>query len=157
MKRSLFKNVIIPLTVVASLVSCTREKACNFEVENKYGDWTILATLDDYNEKIFLRFDTKEEGASTPFNFYFSFSYSNKKGEQEIITNQNDMVMQFVYRLSDGTEIQFDENGYYSFSTSTKINVWYTYADKDIKDAINARQFNVHFGAGWYVPDKNAK
>ena len=157
MKHSLFKKAAVSLSIIASLTACAKEKAHNFEEEHKYGEWTIFVTLDDYNEKILIKFETKEEGAVVPFKFYYSFSYTNKKGAEEIITNQNDMVMQFVYRLSDGTAIEFDEEGFYSFSTDTKINIWYNYADRDIKEAIKARNFQINFGAGTYVPDKNAK
>ena len=152
MRLNLLSKAAVSLAIVTSLSSCTKQRIYDFGVENKHDDWTVLATIDDTEQKLVFDFKGKQEEVHAGVFFSFYFAFDNAAGERETISNKDDLTKQFEYKLNDGTEIEFDENGQYEFHTSKTINVWYNYADRKVKNAITERKFNCDFGLGHYEP-----
>ena len=144
------KNIslgLATLSLIASLSACTKQRIYLFDEENVHYDWTVLATNDSANERFVLDIKKNNEKSKSSFGFFFIFRYGNA----QFIKNTDD-TRQLVYRLYDGEEIQFDEDGFYYFDTSNYINVFYTYADQEVKQAIADKDYDIQFGCGSYHP-----
>ena len=147
-----FKSIafgLVSISLLASLTACTRQRIYYLGEENVYGDWTIVANNDEENERFVLDFKPNKKNSST-YTFFFILSY----GKEHNAIKNTDETRQLVYRLYDGEEMTFDEGGSYFFTERTYINVFYTYADQEVKQAIKDKEYHLQFGCGHYEPQK---
>ena len=146
------KNIVLGLasiSMLASLSACTRQRIYYLGEENVYGDWTIVANNDEENERFVLDFKPNKKDPST-YTFFFILSY----GKEHNAIKNTDNTRELVYRLYDGEEMTFEEGGSYFFTERTYINVFYTYAGQEVKQAIKDQDYHLQFGCGQYEPQK---
>ena len=146
------KNLsLLSVSIAALLTACKPTQQRIYEIGNTYtfGDWNISATLDKDNERFVLDFRTSKSNPDS-FIFYFYFS-TDGSAEHQAESSNRDETNQFIYRLNTGDQIQFDDNGFYYFQENITICAFYTYANQDIKDAINASDYSIQFGCGHWA------
>ena len=146
------KNIVLGLasiSMLASLSACTKQRIYYLGEENVHGDWTVVANIDEENERFVLDFKPNKSKPST-YTFFFILSY----GKEHNAIKNTDGTRELVYRLYDGEEITFDEGGSYFFTERTYINVFYTYAGQEVKQSIKDKDYNLQFGCGHYEPPK---
>ena len=147
-----FKSIafgLVSLSLLASLNACTRQRIYYLGEENVYGDWTIVANNDEENERFVLDFKPNKKNPST-YTFFFILSY----GKEHNAIKNTDETRELVYRLYDGEEMTFEKGGSYFFTERTYINVFYTYAGQEVKQAIKDKEYHLQFGCGQYEPQK---
>ena len=145
------KNIALGLasiSLIATLSACAKQRIYFMGEKNVHGDWTILAVNDQENERFVLDFKPNKEKPST-YTFHFILSY----GKENNCIKNTDETSRLVYRLYDGEEITFDEGGSYFFKEHTNINVFYTYASQEVKQAIKNKEYHLDFGCGHYEPE----
>ena len=142
------KNLsLLSIPFIAVLTACkpTQVRLYNLGETYQFNDCTVSASLDKANERFVLDFKTNKKDA------WYDFSFRFCANGNDIMINNKDELNTFVYRLSDGEEITFNDDGYYVFHSDTTINVFYTYASQVIKEAIDNKTYNITFGGKIWI------
>ena len=109
--------------------------------EHTFGAVKVKVEHDEVQEQFIINFNISEQDTDSCHRFHFTFTYDS-------ISLRNSE--QFDYFDETGSEIKFDENGYYLFYTNKVFHVSYKYASTDVKRAIDDKTCSLDFGMGTF-------
>ena len=138
MKKFAGKILCLMLLSALTLTGCffnqRRQIVYTVGVEYTFKYVTVKLENDEAREQFVLYYHiTKNEGKDSHF-FGFTLIY-----QTNVLSNSE----QFEYSDNLGSEIEFDENGYYVFHDSRIFYVSYKNADEDMKSIIRSHDYSI--------------
>ena len=156
-KALLISFLLLFCLIIAFLISisgCDGSPQEAREIGREYtgNGYSEKVELDKENERLVFTHKYDDASSSCGFGFGFTCETTNTLS----VYDRSAQKAGFMFTDSDGKEIEFDDYGYYWFSGSKVLYIYYKNTDQDIKKAIDDGKFSVDFGSNLYTIYKNS-
>ena len=134
--------MVMLLLFVGCIDDKSRHKVYLMGYEHNFDTINVKVENDEEQERFVIYYDILNEGEENQ-TIYFQYSCNTIP-----LTNSD----QFEYSDNLGSVITFDEDGYYTFTTSRIFYMSYKNAEQKIKDEIKNKEYTLCFSMATFAP-----